>query len=114
MTVLQAASVQHSLASAVSVSRFVQHFGQPVQGRVCIKLPWRSAEHLIAARLVAELHEVCPNVPLLTVRCWWCCCCRRVLQAKLDEHAARKSFLLGHHGTGDSVQVAVAADSNKQ
>lgn len=27
----------------------------------------------------------------------------RVLKAKLDEHAARRSFLLGHHGTGDSV-----------
>lgn len=27
----------------------------------------------------------------------------RVLKAKLDEHAARRSFMLGHHGTGDSV-----------
>ncbi|KAF6259265.1 hypothetical protein COO60DRAFT_1514012 [Scenedesmus sp. NREL 46B-D3] len=39
---------------------------------------------------------------------------RRVLQAKLQEHAARKSFLLGHHGTGDSVQAAVDAASNSK
>jgi hypothetical protein len=40
--------------------------------------------------------------------------CRRVLQAKLQEHAARKSFLLGHHGTGDSVQAAVDAASKSK
>jgi hypothetical protein len=39
---------------------------------------------------------------------------RRVLQAKLQEHAARKSFLLGHHGTGDSVQAAVEAASKSK
>lgn len=30
---------------------------------------------------------------------------RQVLDHKLKEHAARRSFLLGHHGTGDSQQV---------
>eukprot|EP00882_Tetradesmus_deserticola_P029047 GHRQ01032441.1.p2 GENE.GHRQ01032441.1~~GHRQ01032441.1.p2 ORF type:complete len:131 (+),score=76.71 GHRQ01032441.1:75-467(+) len=39
---------------------------------------------------------------------------RRVLQAKLQEHAARKSFVLGHHGAGDSVQVAVDAASSSK
>uniref|UniRef100_A0A383WCV6 AAA+ ATPase domain-containing protein n=1 Tax=Tetradesmus obliquus TaxID=3088 RepID=A0A383WCV6_TETOB len=39
---------------------------------------------------------------------------KRVLQAKLQEHAARKSFLLGHHGTGDSVQAAVDAASKSK
>lgn len=37
-------------------------------------------------------------------------CSSRVLQAKLKEHEARKSFMLGHHGTGDSVQPTEAAE----
>jgi ATPase family AAA domain-containing protein 3A/B len=32
----------------------------------------------------------------------------RVLEAKLKEHEARKSFMLGHHGTGDSMQTTGA------
>jgi hypothetical protein len=40
------------------------------------------------------------------------CCCSRVLEAKLDEHAARRSFLLGHHGTGDSVAAQGAGSSS--
>jgi hypothetical protein len=43
---------------------------------------------------------------------WVLCCCSRVLEAKLDEHQARRSFLLGHHGTGDSVIAQGAGSSS--
>lgn len=34
---------------------------------------------------------------------------QKVLDYKLKEHAARRAFVLGHHGTGDSPAAAAGA-----
>lgn len=39
--------------------------------------------------------------PVLTSGIW-----RKVLERKLYEHAERRAFRLGHHGTGDSDRAA--------
>ncbi|GIL58833.1 hypothetical protein Vafri_13806 [Volvox africanus] len=46
--------------------------------------------------------------PVLTSEIW-----RTVLQRKLHEHAERRAFRLGHHGTGDSAAGSAEAGSGK-